>query len=129
MTNQSTPSTIEEEKPEKPIDGAKPLLHSYDDGNIVLCARDEVNVKRDDGSEGLGTKTFLFRVHKSLLALHSPVFRNMLDASSPSSDDTYHDVPIVEMPDKAHDIQLLLDSIYTPMCVCQMTLLLALASL
>ena len=86
--------------------------HFYDDGNIVLRAQGKI---ARNPSDELELRTVLYRVHKSLLTIHSPIFRDMFSASSPSAgDDTYDGVPVVDMPDKAYDIQLLLDSIYAP---------------
>ena len=86
--------------------------HFYDDGNIVLRAQGKIARNPGDEEE---LRTVLYRVHKSLLTIHSPIFRDMFSASSPSAgDDTYDGVPVVDMPDKAYDIQLLLDSIYAP---------------
>ena len=110
-------------RPSGQLEVLKHWQHFYDDGNLIL--RTQGNTGETGASlEESEPKIVLYRVHKSLLALHSPIFRSMFDASSPSAgDDTYDGVPVVDMPDKAYDVQLLLDGIYAPTYV-QLALLL-----
>ncbi|TDL22613.1 hypothetical protein BD410DRAFT_770177 [Rickenella mellea] len=72
----------------------------FDDGNIVLAA-----------------ETTLFRVHRSVLAMNSPVFRDMFSLPQPEGDTESIKgvpdvVPVVHMHDKAVDLSHLLHTIY-----------------
>lgn len=75
----------------------------FSDGNIVLAAASE----RDSQT--------LFRVHKSILAKHSPVFADMFDVPPVDEQEHYDGIPLVTMAgDKAEDWQRLLTILYTP---------------
>ncbi|KAL1950001.1 hypothetical protein VTO73DRAFT_8882 [Trametes versicolor] len=73
----------------------------FADGSIVIIA------------EGVG-----FRVHMTLLSLHSPVFRDLFTLPQPDpgteSDggDSHQGFPVVHVTDSAHDMQCLLRAIY-----------------
>lgn len=73
----------------------------FDDGSIVLAVVDN------------GTR-HIFKVHKSLLAKHSPVFRDMFTLPCPTSDETYEGLPVVAMPDSFRDLCDLLRVLYDP---------------
>jgi hypothetical protein len=79
-----------------------------DDGNIVLSAKD---------AEGC---TVYFRLHRSILTKHSPVFGDMFAMPTPSlpSVDQYDGVPLVEMAgDSADALRSLIALLYDPQCV------------
>ncbi|KAH8113883.1 hypothetical protein DFH11DRAFT_1743985 [Phellopilus nigrolimitatus] len=75
----------------------------FDDGNIILSAASKNEVE----------SITLFRVHKSLLAFNSDVFRNMFELPG-SCDELYNGVDVIAMPDSSEDITSLLNAIYNP---------------
>ncbi|TFY73469.1 hypothetical protein EWM64_g10543, partial [Hericium alpestre] len=74
----------------------------FHDGNIVLTAVDAVG------------EQVAFRVHQSILAVHSPIFADMLSlpTSTGAATETYDSVPLVRMPDNAEDLKRLLEVLY-----------------
>ena len=101
-------------RPSGQLEVVKHWQHFYDDGNLILRAQGNVG-KTGISHEASEPRIVLYRVHKSLLALHSSVFRGMFDVSSPGAGDDFYDgLPVVDMPDKAYEVHLLLDSIYAP---------------
>ena len=81
-----------------------------------------------DGNVVLATDQYLFKVHKSLLALHSSVFKDMfellnVDGSNAaeicvgSEQDVYEGLPLVTLVgDKGEDVVHLLRTIYELKC-------------
>ena len=93
----------------------------FEDGSIIVSA---VSNKRP-------LVTILFKVHKSILPLHSEVFRDMFAVSDdsekqkqssedekksqvlePTIQQTYEGVPVVEVQDKAEDWVTILNIMY-----------------
>lgn len=86
--------------------------------------------KRTEGSR------VLFRVHKSILSKHSPVFEGMFAlpevASGPenagaenlpgSLDEMYEGAPVVELSDTEEQVEMLLGVFYDPLCVFSTTI-------
>ena len=72
----------------------------FPDGNIILSAR----VKD-------GTLVY-FRVHKSVLSLHSPIFADMFAMPLPSVTDTYDGLLLVHLQDDADDLKAFLQALY-----------------
>ncbi|KAF7297768.1 BTB domain-containing protein [Mycena kentingensis (nom. inval.)] len=71
----------------------------------------------DDGSIILQVETTQFRVGKSLLAMHSTVFRDMLSVPLPADEPLVDGCPVVVLAgDKADDWMDLLDVIYPKSC-------------
>lgn len=87
-----------------------PELHHpdlyFEDGNVVLSALN-----------GSGDRSY-FRVHKSILCKHSPVFEQMFMLPPLTEEDkvveTYDGVPAVDMPDSAEDVGSFLGVLYDP---------------
>lgn len=84
----------------------------FEDGNVVLsaCARD-------------GVRRY-YRVHRSILCIHSPVMADMfkippLRDSGPGHEivETYDGVLHIQMPDTAEDIESFLQVLYDPQYV------------
>ncbi len=75
-----------------------------EDGDIVLSV-----------GEVAHDTAWLFRIHRGLLAYHSPVFRDMLSLGPHSSDMQYDGVPLVHIPgDNSEDFAELLMILYDP---------------
>ncbi|KDQ58289.1 hypothetical protein JAAARDRAFT_193703 [Jaapia argillacea MUCL 33604] len=75
----------------------------FDDGNLVISAKSESQDR------------FLFRVHKSILSFHSPVFADMFALPTPAdvtNIDSYDGVPLLHMPDPADEVASLLKFMY-----------------
>lgn len=124
----------------------------FSDGNVVLSiarieSRTKCQVNQGRGLlEALAGKRkrtedsrVLFRVHKSILSKHSPVFEGMFAlpevASGPenagaenlpgSLDEMYEGAPVVELSDTEEQVEMLLGVFYDPLCVCSTTIALA----
>ncbi|KZT24243.1 hypothetical protein NEOLEDRAFT_1068017 [Neolentinus lepideus HHB14362 ss-1] len=69
----------------------------FDDGNIVLQAESTV-----------------FKVHRTVLALNSTVFRDMFGVAHPEDGEQLADCPLVDVLDKSDDMWLFLKAMYTP---------------
>ncbi|KLO08211.1 hypothetical protein SCHPADRAFT_835628, partial [Schizopora paradoxa] len=78
-----------------------------------------------DGNVVLATKTYLFRVHKSVLSMRSSVFRDLFDLATPDanveenevvriSPELYEGIPLVRLEDEGEDVEHLLKAIYEP---------------
>ncbi|KAK7005780.1 hypothetical protein R3P38DRAFT_3039555 [Favolaschia claudopus] len=75
----------------------------YDDGNIVLAAKDE------------SENDVYFRLHKSILAKQSPVFADLFILPTPSNMELYDGVPLVKMAgDSASDLREFIELLYDP---------------
>lgn len=72
----------------------------------------------DDGSVVLSVESTLFRIHRSILCMHSRIFADMFMVPQPLQDDTQPIIdgcPVVQMPDKAVDLTDLLRALYEPL--------------
>ena len=68
----------------------------YDDGNVVLVA-----------------KGMAFKVHRTILANHSLVFRNAFAFPQPEKQDEVHeDCPVVHLSEEADELAIFLDIFY-----------------
>lgn len=80
------------------------------------------------------SKRIMFRVHKSVHSMHSPVFNDMftlpdtaacselvgrqaesVNSTSGSVNETYEGVPVVELPDTVEQVEQLLSIFYNPL--------------
>lgn len=84
------------------------------DGNICLSAASSRFIAPVDGAaEPTQPAGLLFRVHRSVLALHSPVFRDMFGIPDMSgANETYDGISLVQMPDSAEDLEGPLKAFY-----------------
>ncbi|KAJ3521783.1 hypothetical protein NMY22_g12168 [Coprinellus aureogranulatus] len=69
-----------------------------------------------DGSLAIRISDTVFRVHASILARHSEVFRDMAEIPQPPSDqcETVEGVPVVDLQDDAKEFEETLSAIYDP---------------
>lgn len=75
------------------------------DGDIVISAGSAVDVQIVQ----------LFRVHKNILAHHSPVFHDMLAIGENSENEQYDGAPRVHLKeDTAEDLAGLIGTLYNP---------------
>ncbi|KAI0321607.1 hypothetical protein OF83DRAFT_1050985, partial [Amylostereum chailletii] len=65
-----------------------------------------------DGSIILMCDPFGFRLHPSILSLHSTVFRDMFSVGSPSGDETYDGCTVLRLQDDADDMYQTLKMLY-----------------
>lgn len=80
------------------------------DGDLILEATSSL-------SENATSSFVLFRIHRWLLAHHSPIFRDMLSLPYPRSagtDEIYDGVSVVKLTDDARDVESLLQILYFP---------------
>ncbi|KAI0342599.1 hypothetical protein BDW22DRAFT_1357039 [Trametopsis cervina] len=70
------------------------------DGNIILLA-----------------ENMLFRGYRGLLAMHSPLFRDMFSMPQPGDAETFEGCPVVRLQDSAFHIEWLFSALYAgPVC-------------
>ncbi|KAJ7039060.1 hypothetical protein C8F04DRAFT_1086976 [Mycena alexandri] len=74
-----------------------------------------------DGSIVLQTENMQFRVHWSVLAMHSSFFRDMQGLPQPSdrTEPTIDGCPVIELQDAAIDVEHLLKAVYEPTFLAQ----------
>lgn len=71
-----------------------------DDGNIVLMCRSP-------------EKIVYFRIHKSTLSRHSPIFKHMFEVPSPADAEQSDGVPFVELFDNVEHLRDFIRIIHT----------------
>ncbi|KAJ7772649.1 hypothetical protein DFH07DRAFT_733980 [Mycena maculata] len=74
----------------------------FNDGNIVLSAEDSEN------------STTYFRLHQSILGLHSAVFRDMFSIPTPADMEQHESIPLVKMLDDAVALRDFIALLYSP---------------
>jgi len=68
-----------------------------------------------DGSIVLKAESTVFRVHLSVLARHSEIFRDMSSVPQPKGQDAVIEgYPVIPVSDSAQDIEVLLSLLYDP---------------
>ncbi|KAF8989951.1 hypothetical protein BDQ17DRAFT_1314076 [Cyathus striatus] len=70
----------------------------------------------DDGSVVLCVQSTLFRVHRSILCIHSEVFKGMFEIPQPEMPEKFDGCPYVELPDELKDIETFMTVLYNPLC-------------
>ncbi|KAK7049036.1 hypothetical protein R3P38DRAFT_3345930 [Favolaschia claudopus] len=73
----------------------------------------------DDGNVVVQAKKILFRVHWSVLAMHSSVFHALRDLPQPTDQPTVEECPVVELADDPDDVHCLLQALYKPTFLAQ----------
>ncbi|KAL0952535.1 hypothetical protein HGRIS_006794 [Hohenbuehelia grisea] len=86
----------------------------FEDGNLVLSAMDEETALDHNTEHQIVT---FFRVHRSILAKHSPVFRDMLAFPTPQDVERYDGVPHVRLYDSCDDLTGFLTAFYEPLYI------------
>ncbi|KAJ6587218.1 hypothetical protein DFH09DRAFT_1142912 [Mycena vulgaris] len=64
-----------------------------------------------------GHCTIYFRLHRSILVKHSPVFADMFTMPPQPTVDIYDGVPLFEMPEDADALRTLIALLYDPQCI------------
>ncbi|KAJ6476058.1 hypothetical protein C8R47DRAFT_664880 [Mycena vitilis] len=93
----------------KRVDGASAVRDPnfyFEDGNIVLSAKEFEDC------------VVYFRLHRSIISKHSPVFADMFELPPHPSAEQYDGVPLVEMAgDSAETLRSLIALLYDPQCI------------
>ncbi|EIM81852.1 uncharacterized protein STEHIDRAFT_161204 [Stereum hirsutum FP-91666 SS1] len=94
------------------------------DGNVCLAApklnltaasnsSSEAASPVQEAEKPAGPVGTLFRVHQTILSLHSPIFGDTFALPNPKgANETHEGVPLVQMPDNADDLEILLKAFY-----------------
>lgn len=93
-----------------------PVLY-FADGNVCLSATHglaaHVCTEVNEVHVPAQPLEIVFRVHQSVLSLHSPIFKDLFALPSPPEvNDTYDKAPLVRMPDRADELEALLKAFY-----------------
>ncbi|KAI0046528.1 hypothetical protein FA95DRAFT_1559987 [Auriscalpium vulgare] len=80
------------------------------DAALEFTRNDEFWLK--DGTIVLVCAAVGFRVHQSVLSMHSTVFRDMFEHSSPGRDEHFEECAVVRLHDSADDMHHLLKTLY-----------------
>ncbi|KAF8201184.1 hypothetical protein K438DRAFT_1821537 [Mycena galopus ATCC 62051] len=72
------------------------------------------DIWHDDGSLVLQVESTLFRVHWTILCMHSTFFRDMRDLPQPVDLPSIEGCPVIELHDSLEDVKHLLDALYNP---------------
>jgi hypothetical protein len=88
----------EQEDPQAQIDSATSPLESFDvpDANFIIRSSDNVN----------------FQVHKSILAMVSPFFKDLLTLPQPSDSEIVDGLPVVQLSEGSELLNSLISIIY-----------------
>ncbi|KAI0314498.1 hypothetical protein OF83DRAFT_443312 [Amylostereum chailletii] len=79
----------------------------FTDGNIILRTV----------SNATTPQRTVYKVHKSVLALHATFFRDLFDgpqAAFVTGSESYEDLPLMDMPDSQMDVESFLKALYFP---------------
>jgi hypothetical protein len=88
----------EREDPQAQINSATSPLKAFDipDANLIIRSSDFVD----------------FRVHKSVLALTSPFFKDLLSLPQPSDSEIVDGIPVVQLPESSELLNSLVSMLY-----------------
>ena len=88
----------EEEVPENSDPSFVPLLLNVSDASVVVRSSDQVN----------------FRIHKSVLAMNSLIFEDLLSLPQPPDNELIDGLPVVQLPEDAGLLSSLVSLLYHP---------------
>jgi len=74
----------------------------FEDGSVILSAKDT------DGN------FVYFRIHKSVLAKQSSIFKDMFSLPPPADMDVYDGLPLVQVHDNSKELKEFLQVMYDP---------------
>ncbi|KAF7297799.1 BTB domain-containing protein [Mycena kentingensis (nom. inval.)] len=95
----------------------RPAKRAREDSSVESTVIRSPDYWFEDGSIILQAETTQFRVVKSVLAIHSTVFRDMFSVPLPADEPLVEGCPVVFLPgDKAGDWKHLLDAMYPQTC-------------
>ncbi|KAF9527287.1 hypothetical protein CPB83DRAFT_793363 [Crepidotus variabilis] len=96
-----------------PISRKRPRMDETQTINDVKAVRRSITFWFSDGSVVLQGEDTQFRVHKSMLALHSVVFRDTFQVSQPASgEESVEGCPVVHLTETAEDVEYMLSALY-----------------
>ncbi|KAJ6551380.1 hypothetical protein B0H19DRAFT_1157418 [Mycena capillaripes] len=72
------------------------------------------DIWHDDGSVVLQAESTQFRVHWSVLSLHSTFFRDMRGLPQPADQPSIEGCPVIQLHDSSVDVEHLLNALYNP---------------
>ncbi|KAJ6551381.1 hypothetical protein B0H19DRAFT_1236564 [Mycena capillaripes] len=72
------------------------------------------DIWHDDGSVVLQAESTQFRVHWSVLSLHSTFFRDMRSLPQPADQPSIEGCPVIQLHDSSVDVEHLLNALYNP---------------
>ncbi|KII84008.1 hypothetical protein PLICRDRAFT_118797 [Plicaturopsis crispa FD-325 SS-3] len=78
----------------------------------VLDATNSSTVWYNDGSIVLQAENTRFRVHRTVMALNSPIFEDMLHIGQSPGEDSVEECPLVVLHDSAEDLEAILRALY-----------------
>ena len=82
------------------------------DGVPVTPLKRSEEVWFDDGNVILQTRDMQFKVHRGVLAKHSPIFSDLFQIPQPPSEPTVDGCPVVELQDSPVDVKYVLKALY-----------------
>lgn len=85
------------------------------DGNIVLAST--ISKTREHTAQVQRDEHVLFRVHISILTMHSAVFKDMFSSPGKAVNDSYEGAPLVMMQDTVAELEAFLKALYFGLCV------------
>ncbi|KAJ6630402.1 hypothetical protein B0H10DRAFT_1939161 [Mycena sp. CBHHK59/15] len=87
-------------------------MDSVDAGQPTTAPQRVEDLWFDDGSLVIQAEQSLFRVYRAVLALRSPVFKDMLSFPQPPDAELIEGCPVVHLPDTAADVTVFLKAIF-----------------
>lgn len=96
---------------EETITAKRPRTDDASSANMPIVRRSDFWL--DDANIILQAGSVQFAVHRSVLAMHSEVFKDMRQVGKPVSEDSIVDgCPVVQLSDLADDLEVFLKTLY-----------------